>query len=485
MRKLIWIAAASGLSIAILFMLLELRLSGPFGQSVTVLSSSLRTAVRNLTVSTPPSAAGFSNPGPNVVIILLDCFRADYLDGATPRLSALADEAWSYERYFTSSSWTKPSSASLFTGLLPRKHGITRGEGYRLPQEAMTLAELGKQQGYTTAGFIQGIHLTRLQAFDQGFDHYVDQARRGSKSLLYQFFSWLAGQRPKRFLAYLHFSGTHDAYYYDNDLAAILAAPSYSGGVDFSNIDYKFAVADGELTLTAEQAAHLEFVARAKARRVDRQAVAAFLDRFMASKLAENTLLIITSDHGDGFNEHGTVSHGYTVYNEEIHAPLIIRLPPSFAAERGLPLSGREACPASTVDLVPTVLDFIGAPIPEGLDGASLIPSASLPEGCPRPVISEMAGGGRISGAAIIWDQLKLIVDYDEPGRRQLFDLSDDFAEARDLAAERPDDVARLAAELARRLNADGASMATWSELPSQPISEELRQEMRSLGYLD
>lgn len=491
LRRSLLLASALALLVLLALAVLELRLPGPAGQSLGVAYTTLRTEVRDLLSPTPPGLGDFRNRGPNVVVILLDCYRHDYLDGASPRLAALAREAWHYQRHYASASWTKPSSASLFTGLVPRRHWITRGEGFKLPQEALTLAEWMKKWRFRTAGFVQGIHLTRLQEFDQGFDHYVDSGRRGSKNLLYQFFSWVERDRPVRFFAYLHFPGTHDSYYYDNDLRGLLEAPGYPGEVDFSNIEYKFEVADGERRLSEAELAHLRATARAKARRVDRQAVGEFLDRFLASELAENTLLIITSDHGDGFGEHDLVSHGYTVYNEEIHVPLVVRYPPPFAAERGFATSGVSRCPSSTVDLFPTVIDYAGLPLPEGLDGVSLVPGEGPvplePEGepCPRPVISEMAGGGRISSAAIIWGDLKLIADYDEIGRFELYDVVADPTEQHDLANERPQDVERLRSMLERRLNADGSSLADWSEIRSEPISEELREQMRALGYID
>ena len=483
-----WLAMAALLAVLIpasLLLYLEIKLPGPLGQSFDVGYMLLRTAVRDLTIPTPPDLAGLRNRGPNVIVMLLDCYRHDYLDGAAPRLAALAEDAWSYERHYAAAAWTKPSSASLFTGLLPRRHFITRGEGYKLPQEAVTVSEWLQKWRFTTAGFVQGIHLTRIQEFDQGFDHYVDSGKKGSKSLLHEFFRWMHREKPVRFYAYLHFPGTHDAYYYDTDLLPLLQAPGYDGEVDFSNIEYKFEVADGERTLSEEELIHLEEAARIKSRRVDRLAVGEFLDRFLESSYADNTLLIITSDHGDGFGEHGAISHGYTVYNEEIHIPLVVRYPPSFAAERGFDETGEWACPSSTVDIFPTIVDYVGVPMPEGLDGVSIIPSGPPQTACPRPVIAEMAGGGRISSAALVWEDLKLIADYDTLGRFELYDVVADPTEQQDLAAQRPDDVERLRLELESRLNADGTSLADWAEIKSEPISDELREKMRSLGYID
>jgi len=468
---------------AVVFVALELRLSGPLGISAHVLYRTLRVFVRDATIPTPPPVPEFSNSGPNAIIIVLDCYRLDYLEGGARALSAFAERAWEFDRYYAAASWTKPSTVSLFTGLLVRKHFVIQGGGSQLPPEALTLAELLKERGFSTAGFVWNPHLTRRQAFDQGFDHYVDRARKGSKSLLYEFFSWLDRERPERFFAYVHFQGTHDPYYDDNDLSAVLSAPAYPGDFAFHTIDYKHAVRDGR-ALSAEEAAHLKHVAEGVARKVDRQVVGGFLERFDASSLPENTLLVITSDHGDAFFEHAAVSHGTTVYNEEVHVPLVMHFPPRFARSRSFPSVGKTSCPASTVDLLPTVMDFVGAPTPPGIDGVSLVPGRGGEGACSRTIVSERTFDGKVTGAAVVSESLKLIVDYEGGRAPELFDLSSDPGETRDLSRELAGQAASLERELRRLLNDDGSSMAEWSEVRGT-IPEEQREALRALGYLD
>jgi len=467
------------------FAALELRLSGPFGISGYVAYRSLRSFARDALIPSPPSVADFPNPGPNAIVIVLDCFRRDYLDVAAPRLRSFAEDAWSYDRYYAAASWTKPSTVSLFTGLHVRRHYVTGGGGSQLPSEALTIAELLQEQGFATAGFVWNPHLTRRQAFDQGFDHYVDNARRGSKSLLHELFAWLDAERPQRFFAYVHFQGTHDPYYDDNDLVALLTAPAYPGDLDFSKIDYKLAVAEG-LRLSQAEVAHLRHVALGKARRVDREAVAGFLERFFDSRLPENTLVMITSDHGDGFLEHEAVSHGRTVYEEEIHVPLLVHYPEAFARERGFANSGRDECLASTVDVLPTVADFLGVPRPDGIDGASLVPARGGRPSCGRAVVSERTlEDGAIAGAALLYDELKLIVDYSEQGRAlRLYDLGSDPGEQREISDDRRARARQLDADLVRRLNGDGASLAPWEAVPGE-LSDEHREALRALGYVE
>ena len=485
MRLLTKSAAAVLLLVGLVMAALELRLSGPLGMSAYVLQRAGRELVRDALIPTPPSLAGFSNEGPNVLVVVLDCYRFDYVERASPNLHELARNAWRYQRYFAAAPWTKPSTASLFTGLQVRKHFMMLGGGEQLPQEALTLAEMMRGAGFRTAGFVWNPHLSRRQAFDQGFDHYVDDAHRGSKSLLFELFDWLDRERPERFFAYIHFQGTHDPYYVDNDLRAVVSAPAYDGNLDFSEIDYKRAVWDGEIALTPEQAAHLRHLAEGKARRVDREAVGGLLERFEGSGLHENTLLVITSDHGDAFAEHdGAVSHGKTIYNEEIHVPLVIRYPKAFAADRGFPEAGDDACPASTVDLLPTVWDFVGASARSDVDGVSLVPGEARRRSCSRPVISEMTiKTGGIAGAAVMAERHKLIVDYAD-GAPRLFDLEQDMGETRDLSDLRVDEVTSLEAELSRRLNADGSSMAEWDAVRGE-LTDEQREELRLLGYLE
>jgi len=415
----------AGFLALLLLVSLEYQLSGPFGDSLRVAYMTSRTFLRDALTPRPPSIAEYVNEGPNVVVIVIDCYRADYLDGAAPRLEAFSQTAWRFDLHQSSANWTKPSTGSLFTGLWPRKHGVLRGGTQKLPQQANTLAELMRKRGYATAGFIQGVHIRTVHAFDQGFQFYSDHTWRGSKSLLGQFFSWILKIRPPRFFAYVHFLGTHDPYYYDNDLKGLLSAPPYSSNITFTNDDYIMEVNNGQHLLAADEVAHLTHIARAKAKRVDRQAIGHFLDAFLASPLHENTMVIITSDHGDSFFEHGFVSHGRTVHWPETHIPLVISLPESFTRRLGVPKSGVHDCPTSTVDLFATVLDFAGVSIPGGIDGVSLIPEMGRGGDCERPVISEATADNQVSLAALISGQLKLIVNYRD-GVRKLYDLSTD-----------------------------------------------------------
>lgn len=481
-RRLLGPAAAALAVVAALLVALEWKLSGPTGMSVYVLQRAVRNAVRDASIPEPPYIDGFANAGPNVLIVVLDCYRHDYLEHA-PALRALGERSWQYDAYYTSAPWTKPSTVSLFTGLAVRKHFIMKGGGSQLPAEVVTIAERMREHGLRTAGFVWNPHLTRCQSFDQGFEHYVDHARRGSKSLLYELFAWLAREKPERFFAYVHFQGTHDPYYDDNDLLPLIEAPGYSGDLDLTNMDYKQLVKAGR-QLTPEESAHLAAIAYAKATRVDRQAVRGLVERLERSKLLDNTLLIVTADHGDGFFEHGNVSHGSTIHNEEIHVPLVIHYPPGFAAAHGFPAQGLDGCPASTVDLLPTALDFVSAPVPADIDGVSLLPSARSGS-CEREVIAERTlEEGRIAGAALVTARSKLMVDYENGQRKlRLYDASD-AGERDDVAAQRPDEAARLDADLVKRLNADGASMARWSVVDGK-IPEDQVDALRELGYVE
>lgn len=462
---------------------LELRLPGPAGMSVYVLYRSARAYVRDLMIPPLPSLEGFSNRGPNVVVIVLDCYRADYLRKASPNLRAFGERAWRFDRYYAAAPWTKPSTVSLFTGLHVRRHYVIRGGGHQLPQQVVTLAELMKAQGYATGGFVWNPHLSRRQAFDQGFDHYVDDARKGSKSLLYEFLSWVDRERPERLFAYVHFKGTHDPYYDDNDLSTLITAPHYQGDFAPHRLDYKEEVKEGRI-LAPDESVHLQYVAEGVARKVDREAVGAFLERFRASGLDENTLLIFTSDHGDAFFEHGTVSHGHTVYDEEVHVPLVLYLPEAFARNRSIPTRGRHPCPTSTVDLLPTVLDFVGAEPPPDIDGVSLLPRLVGEPDCARPVIAETTDESRsVTGAALVQGGQKLIVDYRED-RVELFDLTSDPGERRDLSRHRRERASALQDTLSRRLNADGSSLAPWSQVPGE-LPAEQEEALRALGYVE
>jgi arylsulfatase len=461
----------------------EVRLPGPFGSGSRI---ALHHAALGLTYRLLPEAANieaFPSPGPNIVLVVLDCFRSDYIQ-VSPELDRLRSSSWWFERHYASATWTKPSTASLFTGVLPRRHTVGGGDS-ALPEAAETLAEQLQRAGFATAGFVRNGHLGPEQRFDQGFDHYSDTRQVGSKALIRGFSAWLNEAKPKRFFAYLHFLGTHHPDSQDTDLLPLLRAPRYGDPVSFFSGTYVSRANRGEVALTDAALDNLRFAARNKAGRVDREAVGRLVRLLSESTLLDNTLLVFTSDHGDAFMEHGRLGHGGLPHEAVTRIPLVVRLPGTTAGSREVRSAGRVECLTSTVDLLPTILEFAGVPLRGASDGDSLLGFMDGSASCARDVVSEHTGLGRIRGAALWHDRFKILVDY-STGRSQLFDLRSDPMERIDRTPSMPEMASSLKSTLEARLNADGALMPRWS--PSrqrEALPPATLEELEALGYLD
>jgi arylsulfatase A-like enzyme len=196
--------------------------------------------------------------------------------------------------------------------------------------------------------------------------------------------------------------------------------------------------------------------------------VGALVDGLAARGRLDDTLLVVTADHGEEFSDHGGFEHGHTLYDELLHVPLLIRMPGGAAEPRRFPGVVR------LMDLAPTILEEVGVEVPAEFDGQTLSPQLDGGPGTPRPVVSTGNMWGP-AGRSLRASGLKLIEQPDAEGRR-LFDVVADPREMRDLADERPDRVA----ELQQRLDElDGAA----SRAPRPELSDAEREQLRALGY--
>ncbi|MDH3213222.1 MAG: sulfatase [Myxococcales bacterium] len=277
------------------------------------------------TLAALPSRGPTATRPPNIVFVLIDTLRADALAAyggdphATPELNRFAQESVVFTNVLANASWTRPSVASFFTGLLPEEHGaVDRGD--RLPDEQLTLAESLRSYGYSTTAFVTNFAAVgRGSGFAQGFDEFhqlpagahayaraedVNRAVRG----------WLARRSVgkedgwKPLFLYVHYLDPHTPY--------------LSGGPE--------ARSHGEARESYD----------AEVRYVDR-AVGGLLDN-LRRQLPEPTVVVVTSDHGEEFGEHGERGHGYSLYREAIWLPTIVHIPGGEADEISAPLEARD-----------------------------------------------------------------------------------------------------------------------------------------------
>jgi arylsulfatase A-like enzyme len=278
---------------------------------------------------------------PNVLLISIDSLRADHVgaDGyqrhTTPHLDALGTAGVVFHTAISSSSWTLPTHVTLLTALPPSLHGVN-GIRRRLAESAVTLAEVLHAAGYETAGFVGGPLLRRIYGHDQGFDSYDDstvvrplgQANHGitSPTLVGLVDDWLAAWRRRGtgrpFFVFLHLWDVHYDYAppppYDR-----LFDPDYDGTLDASNFETNPALRPD---MPARDLQHLVALYDGEIRFTD-EWIGRLLDTLDRMGLTDDTIVVVTADHGDEFFEHGGKGHATTLFDEVLRIPLLMRYP--------------------------------------------------------------------------------------------------------------------------------------------------------------
>jgi arylsulfatase A-like enzyme len=456
----------------------------------SVVPRSLTWGLLTLVVSSGCGVRQADGPPPNVLVLVVDALRADALGAngyplpTTPHLDALiAGGATNFTRAYSHSTWTKPSMATLFTSLYPARHGIrvvaTGGDqglmAQALDESWATMAEEFSAAGYQTGAVINQVHLDR-SGFRQGFDTYLSVRGKGAGWLNERLFAWFDGLEPERpFFGYLHYLDVHWPYtaYLDKTLDSF----------GRTKLDPKPPRRGNQASDWAAQFDE-ESIGPLRAR-YDREV--SFVDRqigFLWEELerrgwAEETILVVTSDHGEGFLEHGRVQHGYAPYREVVHVPLVLRLP-----ERLRPPDSGELGPGGTetreitaavglVDVMPTLLELAGIEAPAQCEGRSLV---ELMRGvAPRRGAVYSDGEGVVAARSARHSVLRWA-----DGRLEFFDLEEDPFERAPLA-----DCGEPCARLAAQVEAYAEMLESSETLEAGTVltAEEI-EELKALGYL-
>ncbi|MDF1798106.1 MAG: sulfatase [Planctomycetota bacterium] len=417
------------------------------------------------------SAAATSRGRGPVVLFVVDTLRADHLGcygyepDTSPALDRLAAEGVLFEACQAQSSWTKPATASVLTGLLPSQHGAVHKVS-ALPPEHLLLAEPLGAAGYATAAFGgNGFIFGTEQGFSRGFDTFhsgVDLQGDGNEQLIAEAdllvdgaIDWLDGhmqsEADQPFFLYVHVIDPHDPYAPPPDLVhafgeplappfptdAELARPGpvvarYPGGVPDVVQERMRQLYDGEIA------------------GADR-AFGRLLESLERHGVYDEATIVFVSDHGEEFFDHGGVGHNPLLYQEVIQVPLVVKFPTSL----GDALPGQRFAPrVRQVDVLPTLLDTLGIELePERaaqLAGQSLVPAllgeASWGE---QPAVTEVDYEG-VYRKSLIQGGTKYVRTWAPRLEERLFDLEADPGETRNLVAEQPGRVAELRADLGR-----------------------------------
>jgi arylsulfatase A-like enzyme len=331
----------------------------------------------------------------NVVLVVVDSLRADRLGayghdrGASPRIDGLAAEGVTFERAQTAATWTLPSVASMFTGLHPLSHGAYNASE-KLADPHVTLAETLGLFGYTTAGFVSGIFLNSQFGLSQGFSTWSDipvdfsskgprPPRKTSDVLMPEVLDWLEAHKRDRFFLFVHLMDVHPPLDLPADGDTRVYDPDYSGVWDQESLDLRIKKrtfgrlihrkGGGSIMMSAADVAHLNARYDAGVQYSDRY-FGQLLDALEKHGLDDETIVILTADHGLDLLDHNTLFSypSQAPYEEISHVPLIVRHPDG---PKGL----RVKDPVSLVDLVPTLLDMLGLPANSGAEGRTILPA--------------------------------------------------------------------------------------------------------------
>ncbi len=444
----------------------------------------MRRLLLGLAVLTVACGTGEEDEGPataqSVVLVSVDTLRADRLGGYgrepsfTPAIDAFGEEAALFELAIAQAPSTLSSHASLFTSLIPHHHGASRTRSLALAPDHLTLAEVLRDAGFSTAAFHGGGQLDAAFGVEQGFEIYETPGHQpdqppGEEAFSDRFgptveraLAWLEEEKPERFFLFLHTYEIHHPYTPSpEDLAAIEA--NYAGPLPPEiSIDLLRGVNGGQTPLGPEDLRHIESAYEGEIRSVD-AAFGRLMEGLGRLGLRDTTLIVFTSDHGEEFGEHGTVGwHSHTLYDELLHVPLMIRFPGAWSGGRRLDAQVR------LLDVAPTVLGAVGVERPGVFQGANLIHFLA---GGPPPspyALSALDEGGT-SLRTREWKRI----------RRELYDLTEDPGETLDVAGDHAG-----VAEKLRRIKVELVTEGPSIGPVEAPVSPELRERLEALGYV-
>ncbi len=417
--------------------------------------------------------------GKDCLVILLDALHAAHLGcyggspETSPAIDRLAGLGTRFDQAWSQASWTLPSTVSLFTGLYQETHGIQFGVGLedlRLHDAAVTMAELFAAAGYDTACYTQNPFAGSHYGLDQGFAAFTE-VRGDGPGMADDVAALLAspGERPR--FTYVHFRRPHTPFDPSERFVESFVDADYDGPVTGTEDD----VADhngGRHPMTEADLGHHVGLYHANIRHVDQS-----VGRILSAVDTEQTLIVLLSDHGEAFDEHGRLGHNWMSFEEYVHIPMLMAHP-------SLPRGAVIDAPVMTIDVLPTLAELFGLPAdPRRLQGTSLAPmlaGAAAPDRDAVFTSARVDAGGRRHLA--VFDGTHKYVHVLPEGQGWLFELKADPGERVNLAEERPQVAARLRGQLLRWHEGQAALFVADADGEMDP---ETRARLEQLGYLD
>lgn len=480
---------------------------------------------RPTTSAATPDERGRPETPHTIILISIDTLRADHLGlygyerFTSPNLDAFARDGVVFEDASSTSPWTLPAHASLLTGRTPLRHGVTTVQT-RLSEQVPTLASLLARAGYRTAAVVNSTWLKPTEfGLTREFDRVrfvpEDPARHATNVLVTdQAIEWLSEVGENKLFLFMHYYDVHADYASEPAYEQLFVGP-YDGianGTSWqltrANLedDYlemcherfdpekcTFADTDGHnivdrsvarIRFDADDVRHLEALYDAGIRQFDSELGRFF--RFLDdADLTEGSVVVVTSDHGEEFMEHGRVDHFLTMYQEVIRVPFVLRGP-------GIPSGLRPVAPVSIIDVAPTLLTLAGLDVPPDVEGLDLSPlwrdsgSTAFEQ---RLLYGEASGG--LTYRLVVGEyfpiyesvrqgRYKLVYDS-KSGEPELFDLAVDPREQANVADAMPEIATRLDSAMRERRASSGdrQPVADPVVLPEEDVDR-----LRALGYV-
>jgi arylsulfatase A-like enzyme len=428
--------------------------------------------------------------GPNVMVLLIDGLRADHLGSygyrrpTTPNIDRIAEDSVLFSQAISPGTFTKTSVASVFTGLDPHHHGVYRGARRDTPDritsdtllaQNTTLAEVMSDSGILSVAWVENEQLRAFMGFDQGFARYNDQP--GSiQQINKKVQRWLSGFADGcQFFAYIHYIDLHDPYRPRPPFDTMYGSFSnvYAGLDLHEYASWRRIIREirtGEKTLTADDIEQLKAYYDGMLTFIDRE-IGQLLDALVETGRYDDTVIVVTSDHGDGFMEHGFISHSTTPYDELVRVPLIVKFPDSRHAGRRVDRQVR------LVDLLPTLIDLVGGDPLLGIDGVSLL--GLLSEGGSPGVEPPAYAFAETAGAMAIRTENQKLIQYAD-GAWEFYDLVEDPGEQNDLSGADP-----MGATVLRKLAAVALEERKRTNSVTTPLDPDTIEKLKALGYVE
>ena len=402
---------------------------------------------------------------PNIVVITVDTLRADrlgcygYRRIKTPQMDTLASEGVLFEHAFTPTPITLPAHASIFTGDYPATLGLKSNGTFALTESALTLAEVLKKDGYSTAAFVSTYILDSRFGLDQGFDVYNDdlvtgvqspamiQKERRAETVTKAAVEWLNTRKSGApFFLWVHYYDPHAAYDPPSPFKDAYAKSPY----------------DGEIAYTDSWIKQL-------------------IDKLKKMGIYDQTLIALAGDHGEGLGDHQEDTHGIFLYDSTLHVPLIFHCPAR------LPKNKRIGSLVRLIDIAPTILDIAGQKIPASMQGVSL---ASLMSGQKSDLNLVLYCETDYPRFTYGWSPLEGIRTsqwkYIKAPESELYDLAKDPAEAKNLIQQEKGQAEKCQKDLADIKKHVATAQAQGTPPSAKPVTldKASRDKLKSLGYI-